>query len=118
MVWALAGRRGAVPLLEALQRRPELQKHAVHRDVLGRQQFLPAGLIQDAIEEQRRDLRTDQPLLVLRKARMVPHRLIERHARKPAKQDAVADLLGEHAVAADRVQGLKDERLQELLRRK
>jgi len=51
MVWALAGRRGAVPLLEALQRRPELQKHAVHRDVLGRQQFLPAGLIQDAIEE-------------------------------------------------------------------
>lgn len=84
--------------------------------MLGRQKLLLPGLLQDALEKPNGNLRADQPLLVLREARMVPDRFIEGHAQKPAEQDAVADLFGEHPVAADRVQGLQDERLQKLLR--
>ena len=56
-------------------------------------------------------IRADQPILVLGEGGMVPDRLIQSHADEPAKQDAVADLLHQQAVAANRVERLQKQEL-------
>src|SRR4030066_1529482 len=64
-----------------------------------------------------RHLRGKQSFLVLGKSGRVPDVVLQRQADEPAKQDVVLDPLPQEADAADRVERLKQKRLQELLRR-
>jgi hypothetical protein len=58
-----------------------------------------------------------QPFAVLGEYGHVPDRVIQVHAHEPTEQQVVVELFHQHSLAAHRVQGLQQERSQQLLGR-
>lgn len=58
-----------------------------------------------------------QPLTVLGEDRDIPDRRIHRQANEPAEEQVVIHLLHELALRADRIEGLQEQRTQQLLGR-
>ena len=63
------------------------------------------------------DIACQQPLAVLGEHRHVPHRRVHRQADEPAEQHVVGQLLHQLPLGADAVEGLQQQRPQQLLRR-
>lgn len=63
------------------------------------------------------DLAAEQPVAVLREARVIPHLVVHREADEPAEQQATVDRLHRLPLAADRVQRHQQLRSLQLLRR-
>ncbi len=102
---------------EALVRGPGFQQRAVHREVFVREQLLLAYLTDHRAEESLRDVAFQQPVAVLREHRMIPRRIIDPQPDEPAKQQVVLELLDQHALTADRVERLQQQRPQQMLGR-
>jgi hypothetical protein len=69
--------------------RPRLQRHAVDRKMLARQQALHFALRQHRGKELLRHLAREQPVAVLRECRGVPHWVLNTQPDKPAEQQIV-----------------------------
>ncbi len=95
--------------------RPCLNQRTVHREMLFGQQAQFIGQTHDFGEERFHDFVLEQPVAVLREHRMVPHGVLDRWSNEPAKQQVVAHLLHQHALAAHRVEHLQEQRTQQLL---
>jgi hypothetical protein len=106
---------GAVLGAKALLRGPRLDQRAIDGEVLVRHE--PLGLLVDFGKELLRHLGGQQPVAVLRKHRMVPHRVVHAQAHKPAEQQVVVDLLDQQPLRAHRVEHLQQQRPQNVLRR-
>ena len=70
-------RFGAGLRLDALHRRPGLDPHTVHREVIARQKPLHLGSGQHPGQELRGDVAFQQPIAVLGKCRVVPLRVVD-----------------------------------------
>ena len=115
---APGGRVAAVVLAaEALHRRPRLDQRAVHREVLVRQKTPDPRAAQHRLKEARRNIPRNQPVVVLRIHRRVPHRRVHRQSDEPAEQQVVVQLLHQLTLRTDGVEGLQQKRPQQLLRR-
>src|SRR6476469_9259690 len=77
---------------EALHRCPRLDKRAIDREVIVRQELLHLGLVQHRAEELRRHISLQKPLAVLGEYRNVPDRRVHRQPDEPAKQQIVIEL--------------------------
>src|SRR5215471_231678 len=97
----------AILAAEALDRRPSLQKRTVDREVLTRQKAPHLRLRHHRRQELRRDLAFQQPIPVLREARMVPRRIVNPKADEPAEQQVVLYSLHQQPLRADAVKRLK-----------
>jgi hypothetical protein len=75
------------------------------------------GLGEDRGEELLGDRALQEPLAVLGEHRHVPDRHIHRQSDEPAKQQIVVELLHQLPLGAHRVEGLQEERPQQLLGR-
>jgi hypothetical protein len=102
---------------EALDRRPGLQQRAVHREVIARQQPLHFRLGHHRRQELRRDLALQQPVAVLREARMVPSRVVHPQPHEPAEQKVELHPLHQLALRPDAVKRLQQHRPKQSLRR-
>ena len=107
---------GAVLRPKALLARPRLNQRAVDREVLLGQQPTAIGQAQHLGKEAFHHLMRQQPVAILRERRVVPDRIIERHADEPAEQQVVAQLLAQLPLAADRVEHLQQQGANQLLR--
>ena len=103
------GRRVIVPAAprpEALHRRPSLDRRAVDREVLVRQQSAYPRAAQNRLKEARRHIARNQTVPVLRIDRRVPHRRVHRQPDEPAEQKVVVQLLHpRHECPARRMRG-------------
>ena len=103
--------------LEALHARKRFDQGAIDREMLVREQRPNLGLAQHRLEELRRDLARKEPVAVLGEHRHVPDRRVDRQANEPAEQQVVVELLHQLALRAHRIEGLEQQRPQQLLRR-
>src|SRR5258708_18420137 len=88
--------------LDALHRSPRLDQRAIDREVLARQQPFDPGLSEDGGQELRRDLTVEQPVAVLRKARVIPDRVIHAQPDKPPEQKIELEPLHELTLRTNR----------------
>lgn len=102
---------------EVLDRAPRLDQRAVDAEVVRARQAGLTRLLDDRLEEVRRDFVLDQAVTVLREGRRVEDLLDHVHVEEPPVEHVVLDLLAELPLAADRVQHLQKDGLQEPLRR-
>lgn len=102
--------------LEALVARPGFEEHAVHGEVLGRDEVRLAGLGEDGGEEGLGNVALKEPAPVLGEHGRIPDGIVHGQAHEPAEHEGVVELLQELALAPDAVEGLKQDRAEELLR--
>ena len=102
---------------KALHRGPGLDQGSIHREMIVREQLLDPGLVEHRDHELHRHIAFEQPFAVLGEDRCVPDRRIHRQADKPAEQQIIVKLLHQLPLGADRIEGLKQQRPQQLLRR-
>lgn len=100
---------------EALDGGPGFDERAVNAEMLIRQEPGLAGLRHDLGQKKACNLGMDQPLQVGGKARVVPDLLVQGQAHKPAKENVVVDLFNEQTIAANGVEGLQEQGLEQLL---
>ena len=81
-----------------------------------REQTPLAGLLEHGLEEGFGNVAIEQPLAVLREYGHVPDGVIHVQAHEPTEQQVIVELFHQHSLAAHRVQGLQQERSQQLLR--
>ena len=112
----IAAFKRVVLRLETLQRRPRLNQCAVNREMLVRQQPFDPRLRQHRGEKFGGDLAIQQPVAVGRKARMVPHRVINPKPDKPSEQQIEFDPLHQLPLRAHRIEGLQQHCPQQLFR--
>src|SRR5438105_3739908 len=110
--------RAAVAVLgpEALHRGPCLQERSVHGEVLVREVAPHPGLFHHGGEELGRDLVPQQPVPILREGAVVEAAVLNAQAQEPLEEQVVTQPLAELALAAARLQGPDQPRLQQLLR--
>src|SRR5699024_10222478 len=96
-----------VPRPKALLRGPSLNQGAIDAEVLIAHQITPARLLDHLGEQGRNHLVLKKSVLVLAEGRMVPHRIVNAQANKPAKQQVVLNVLHQLAVAANAVEHTK-----------
>ena len=102
---------------EALLPGPGLDERAVDAEVLIAEQLAAAGLGQHGREEGGGDLAAEEPLAVLGEDGDVPDRVVRIKADEPAEEQVVVELFHQQALRADRVEGLQQQRPQQLLGR-
>jgi len=107
---------GAVFGSKALVACPSLNQSAIDREVFLREQPGLVGQAHDFGEERFDHLVRKQPIPVLGEHRVVPHRVVNGHSHKPAKQQVVAQLLDDLPLRSHRVEHLQQQRTQQLLR--
>jgi hypothetical protein len=83
--------------------------------VFVREQTSLACLLEHGLEEGFGNVPIEQPLAVLGEYGHVPDRVIHVQAHEPTEQQVVVELFLQHSLAAHRVQGLQQERSQQLL---
>ena len=110
-------RRGSSGGRNALLAGPRLDQRAIDGEVLGREEIRGPRLREDGGEERLRDLAFEQAIAILREHGGDPHGVIDAEADEPAEQQIVVELLHELALAPHRVEHLKQERAEQLLRR-
>ncbi len=103
--------------LEALHRCPRLDQRAIHREVIARQQPFDPGLSQHRAEKLGCDLAVQQPVAVLRKGRVIPHRIVHTEPDEPAEQQIELQPLHQLTLRANRVERLQQHRPQQHLGR-
>ena len=103
---AALGRRGVLGA-ETLQGSPGLNEGAVHGEMVVRQQSGLGGLLLDAPEKGRGQVRTEKALPILGEDGMVPDLVVHGQANKPAKQEILIQLLHQESFAADGVKDLE-----------
>ncbi len=84
--------------------------------MLVREQPLRAGLRHDAVEEGLGNVPGQQAFAVLGEDRGVPDRIVHGQAHEPPKQEVVVELLHQQPLAPDRVEHLKQQGPEQLLR--
>jgi hypothetical protein len=92
-----------------------LNQRAIDGEVIVAHEAL--GLLVHRREKPLRHLALQQPVAVLRKHGVVPHRVVHAQADEPAKQQVVVDLLDQLALRTDRVKRLQQQRPQHVLGR-
>ncbi len=102
---------------EALHAGPRLDQGAVDREVVARQEPIYRWPRQDRSEELRCDVTIQQPVTVLRKARSVPHPIIDAEPDEPSERQVEIEPLHHLALGANAVKHLQQQRAQQLLRR-
>ena len=114
-----AGRRlaGAVLRPEALHAGPGLDQRAVDAEVLARQQPPHLRPVEQRRQELGRDVALEQPVAVLGEGRVVPDRIVDAEPDEPAEQEVEVEPLHQLPLRADRVEGLQQQRPQQLLGR-
>ena len=120
LVSTALGRRiviGFVLAHEAFMASPRLNQRAVDAEVLAREMTARLRRLHSLVEQTHDDIVRQQPVSILAERRVVPHRIVHRQADKPTKQHVVGDLLHQHALAANRIQHLQQQRANQLLRR-
>src|SRR5258705_4746201 len=100
---------------KALEPRPCLDQRPVHTEMIVAHQVRFARLSDHCVEKQTPHLVFQQPIAVFAKDRGIETRFLKFHVQKPAKQQIVAQLLTELPLAAHRIQGDQQQRLQYLL---
>ena len=108
---------GFVLAHEALMARPRLNQRAVDAEVLAGEMTARMRRLYRLVEQTRDDVAREQSVAVLAERRVVPHRIVHRQADKPTKQSVVGNLLHQHALAANRIQHLQQQRANQLLGR-
>src|SRR6266850_2251414 len=102
---------------KTLQACPRLDQSPIHREMIVAHQPSPSGLSHHRLKKQSPHLVLHQPLAVLTEYRRIKALFLKLHVQKPAKQQIIAQLLAELALASDRVKRDQQQRLQDLLRR-
>ena len=102
---------------EALHRRPGLDQRAVDREMIRAEQPLHPRLRQHRAQELGGDVALQQPLAVLGERRVIPDRIVNAEADKPAKQQVELQPLHQLPLRADRIERLQQHRPQKLLGR-
>src|SRR5215213_9925180 len=108
---ATRGRIIGIPLSlgsEALHRGPRLDESTIDAEVFARQESLHSRLSQNRIEELRRGIALEEPIAVFREHRVIPDRIVDRQANKPAKQQVELHPLHQLPLGADRVESLQE----------
>lgn len=102
---------------ETLVRNPCLDHRAIDAEILITEQFGYPSLFRNHIEQLAGNIRSEQPITVLAEHRVIPDRLVDREAHEPLKErEVVLEPLGQHPLAADRIEHLKQPRSGEPLR--
>src|SRR5216683_3351484 len=107
----------AIFSLKALLTRPRLDQGSIYAEVLIREQIGCTRLVQHFGEELRCHVARQQPVAVLAVDRGHPDRLIHIQTHEPAEQQVVAQLFHQEPFAANAIQDLEKQSLQQLLRR-
>ena len=107
----------AVTTPQALVTRPGLDQRAVHTEVLAREQSSRIGHLHRGVEQVGGHVVFEESVAVLAEHRVVPHRVLDRQAHEPAKQQVVTDLLHKLPLAAHAVEHLQEHRPDQLLGR-
>src|SRR5437588_12967139 len=102
---------------EAFDRRPRLDRRAVDREVIARQQLLHLRLRQHGCQELRRDLALQQPVAVLGESRVIPDRIIYPKSNKPGEQQVELQAHHKLALGADSVEYVQQHHPNEPLQR-
>ena len=95
--------------LEALHAGPRLHQRAVNREVLARQKLLDFRLIENRRKELGRNIAFEQPVPVLGEHRVIPDRIVDAQAHKPAEQKVELQPLHQLAFRADRIEACNSE---------
>ena len=106
---------GFVLAHEAFMARSRLNQRAVAIEVLAREMTARMRRLYRLGEQTHDDIVRQQPVSILAERRVVPHGIVHRQADKPTKQHVVGDLLHQHALAANRMQHLQQQRTNQLL---
>src|SRR5262252_1307909 len=106
-------RRRSTLLFEALERCPCLDQGTVDGEVFLAQKPCTASLLDHASEETLGDVRLDKTLPVLRECTRIEPPLRHVHVQEPAKEKVVVELLAEETLAAHRVEGHQQRRLEQ-----
>ena len=85
--------------------------------MLVRQEPLHAGQGQHRRHERRRDVAFQQPVAIFAEHRGHPDRIVHRKSDEPPEQEVVVELLHQLPLRADGVEGLQQQRAQQLLGR-
>ena len=111
---ATAGRRCRIVRsahrLEVLRRRPSLDERPIDAEVVGREKPLHFRLRHQRRKKSRGDSAIQQTVTVLRKGRVIPHRLVDADAHKSAKQQVELETLHQQALRTHRVERLQQHR--------
>lgn len=81
----IASPTAILPRAEALHTRPCLDQRAINAEMLAREQLAHARLVQDRAKEPGGAFTRQQPIAVLGKGRVIPHRLVHAQSHEPAE---------------------------------
>lgn len=107
---------GAVPGHHALVRGPRPQQRAVDTEMLVRHQLGPFGDRHHATEELAHHALLEEPLAIGAERRVIPDRLVQRHADEPPEHHVEIDMLDQRTLRANRKQTLQQRRPQQAFR--